>query len=196
MVDLIMVTIQLWSIAQVLTITAFAWSLIGSVAVFLIGRPLINLNFQRSKTDADLRMVLAKARKDGECSEEVDKAVDKAVEAMMAEMAVLRRMMCVNRNTSFFIIPFNQLTPIIPILVIAPVFFSSGMEIGVVTTASIAFARAVASMTMLVQQFNGVSQLFSSIKRVGRFCEVLDEYCAASTASGAKKANTGQGIVT
>lgn len=179
MVDLVMVTIQLCSIAQMLTITAFAWSLIGSVTVFLIGRPLMDLNFQRSKTDADLRMVLANASQCCESSEEVEKAT----EALMTEMAVQRRMMYVNRNISFFIIPFNQLTPIIPILVIAPLFFNSAMEIGVVTTASLAFAKAVASMTMLVQQFTGVSQLFSNIKRLGTFCEVLDEYVAAANST-------------
>lgn len=177
MVDLIMVTIQLCTIAPVLTLTAFGWSVIGSVTVFLIGRPLINLNFQRSKTDADLRMVLVNARNDAEPGQEIDKAVD----ALMAEMAVQRRMMCVNRNVSCFIIPFNQLTPIMPILVIAPLFFNTGMEIGTVITASIAFARSVASMTMLVQQFTGISQLFSNIKRLGTFCEVLDEYTRAGT---------------
>jgi putative ATP-binding cassette transporter len=173
MVDLFMVVIPLCSIAVVLPVTAFAWSLIGSVTVFLIGRPLMNLNFQRSKTDADLRMTLANLRQGAESGAEVDQSV----QALLAEMAVLRRMMYVNRNVSIFLIPFNQLTPIIPILVIAPLFFNSGMEIGMVTTASIAFVRAVNSMTMLVQQFSGVSQLASSIKRVGRFCEVLDEYC-------------------
>jgi ABC-type uncharacterized transport system fused permease/ATPase subunit len=191
----VMLLTQLFFIAYMLSVAAFAWSLVGSIVVFAIGRSLAALTAEQSRTDASLRMELENAADHDPATLLTAKISEPAVEssgvlmspeqaeadkALLAKMTVLWSQMWVNLKISLANVPFKHLTSIVPIVVIGPFYFHSLMEIGTVTTAVFAFGLAVDSATMFVKEFPGISSMAANIKRLGTVVEVLDEYTAVA----------------
>jgi ABC-type uncharacterized transport system fused permease/ATPase subunit len=178
--DLIMGVIQLWAIDKKLVEEAVGWSVVGIVVVSYVGKSLVSLSERKGETDGAMRKAITNAN-EVEASE-ADAEREKVLASLSEVMEVRNRMMMVNRNVASVTYPFNKWTEILGMVVMAPLFFTrlfngaTPMEIGVVTTASLAFAKSVGSMTMLVQQFQGIANWLATIKRAGVFCEVLAEY--------------------
>lgn len=178
--DLIMGVIQLWDINRKLVEEAVGWSIVGILVVSYVGHSLVSLSEHKGEKDGAMRTAITNAN-EVEASE-VDSEREKVLASLAEVMAVRQRMMLVNRNVAAVTYPFNKWTEILGMVVMAPLFFThlfngaTPMEIGVVTTASLAFAKSVGSMTMLVQQFQGIANWLATIKRAGVFCEVLAEY--------------------
>ena len=178
----------LWSISPTLSFTVVAYSVIGSFVSLWIGKKLIALNFVQSALEANLRHCLTDVRRDaesialynGEAREQRS-----STDALRRTIANLYDMACVNRNLGFFTIPFNLLVPLIPAAVIASLYFDNQIDFGEITRAGMAFGTIFSGMTLLVQQFTGISSYAANINRVGSFVEVLDEY-DAKTADSAK----------
>lgn len=186
--DLASGLLQLYLLVPMMVGYAFFWSAFGTAAVFLVGRPLIGLKKNRQRLDADLRKVLADARTDAELTgltpDEEKETLEKASDVFDAAIAVRTETVRYRRNVTAVTEPFNLLTEVLPFLLVAPYFFHTGMEIGTVTTLSLAFVKATKSMSMLVQQFEGITDLFSNLERVGVLFEVLDEYHAEAHKNG------------
>ncbi|MBS2005304.1 MAG: hypothetical protein JST44_27580 [Cyanobacteria bacterium SZAS LIN-5] len=178
--DLIMGSIQLFEINKNLMIEAIAWSILGTVVVTYVGKSLIKLSNDKGELDGALRTAITNANEVDPSEAEEER--EKVLVSLSAVMEVRNRMLSVNRNVSAVTYPFNKWTEILGMVVMAPLFFqhlfngATPMEIGAVTTASLAFSKSVSSMTMFVQQFNGITSWLSNIKRAGVFCEVLEEY--------------------
>lgn len=178
--DLIMGSIQLFQIDKNLMLEAIAWSIMGVIVVTKIGHSLMALSENKSELDGAMRTAITNANEVD--AEEADVEREKVLTSLSAVMDVRRRMLTVNRNVSAVTYPFNKWTEILGMVVMAPLFFqhffngATPMEIGMVTTASLAFTKSVSSMTMFVQQFNGITNWLANVKRAGRLCEVINEY--------------------
>lgn len=175
---------QLFFIAYTLTAAGLIWSTVGVLVVFFVGRSLPRLAAELSSTDASLREELQEAADGENWHETTDFASEEALadERLRAKMQVLVRQMWVNFYISLVNVPFNHLSPIVPIVVIGPFYFHSLMEIGTVTTAVYAFGKAIDSATMFAKQYGGVSSLGGNIRRLGTFFEILEEYTQVAAA--------------
>ncbi|CAN5467960.1 ABC transporter ATP-binding protein/permease [soil metagenome] len=176
----------LWSISSTLTFTVVAYSAIGSIASLWIGNKLVGLNFVHAGYEANLRLSLTDVRKDAESialykGEEREHRAARG--ALQRTMANLLEMAYVNRNLGFFTIPFNLLVPLIPAAVIASLYFDNQIDFGEITRAGMAFGTIFSGMTLLVQQFTGISSYAANINRVGSFVDVLNEYDAQTSDS-------------
>jgi vitamin B12/bleomycin/antimicrobial peptide transport system ATP-binding/permease protein len=169
----------LWSISPTLSFTVIAYSLLGSAVSLWIGNKLVALNFASSALEANLRRSLTDVRRDAE-SIALYKGEDREQRAsqgaLRRTMANLYEMAYVNRNLGFFTTPFNLLVPLIPAAIIASLYFGNKIDFGDITRAGMAFGTIFSGMTLLVQQFTGISSYAANINRVGSFVEVLNEY--------------------
>ena len=185
--DTVMGMFQLYMNVPLLTLGALGWSLLGSGIVYLLARPLVALKRARQESDGDLRMALLAAREaatEALGQAQVGREEAKAIAALKPVIEARRRIMYTRRNVSLFAIPFNLWTAVLPPLMIAPFFFQQSpfytpMAIGVVTTVGLAFVKAVTSMTMLVKEFDGITEGMSDIERVGTLMEAINEHIAA-----------------
>lgn len=174
----------LWSISPTLSFTVVAYSAVGSGVSLWIGKKLVALNFVHAGYEADLRLSLTDVRKDAESialykGEEREHRASQG--ALRRTMANLLDMAYVNRNLGFFTIPFNLLVPLIPAAVIASLYFDNQIDFGEITRAGMAFGTIFGGMTLLVQQFTGISSYAANINRVGSYVDVLDEYDARTS---------------
>jgi putative ATP-binding cassette transporter len=98
-------------------------------------------------------------------------------------IANLRRIIAVNRNVGFFSTGYNWLIQIIPILIIAPLFMKGHIEFGVITQSAMAFSTLVAAFSLIVSQFQSISNFAAVVARLGSLLDAIEE-TRATTGSG------------
>jgi len=177
-VDICLFLGQLIMITWLLGAAVFIYSALGSVIMYLIGRKLVPLNLELRHRDAALREYLDDVNRDAESIAIYNSGASEergATSALVRLMATLRSVMYVNRRLSFFSTPYTLLMPLIPTIAIAHCYVHSTMQIGVVGIASLAFAKVFKGMTVIVDQFAGITFFLSDTHRLGAFEEVMDE---------------------
>lgn len=168
----------LWALSPLLTWTVFGYAAFGTVVMMWIGKNLPLINFQQSKTEADLRFSLAEARREAEAiamygGESV--TMTHARTRLENVIATLFRLASLWRNISLFTAPYNMLVAVIPVVLIAPLYFDHQIAFGHITQATMAFAAVFGGATFLVNQFGGISSYTATIDRLGAFIEALEE---------------------
>jgi vitamin B12/bleomycin/antimicrobial peptide transport system ATP-binding/permease protein len=168
----------LWTISPLLFGVAVAYAAGGSFFTFMLGRPLIRLNYDQLDKEASFRSELIHVRDN---SETIMEARDE--EAQTARLltrlddvvANFRKITSVNRNVGFFTTGYNWLIQIIPALIIAPAFIEGKIEFGVITQSAIAFTTLVAAFSLIVTQFQSLSSYAAVVARLSALAEVVGQ---------------------
>ena len=80
-----------------------------------------------------------------------------------------------NRNLTFFTTGYNSLALILPLIIVAPLFLKGEVQFGKIAQASAAFATFLAAISMVITQFERLSQFAAGVTRLGSLGEFLDE---------------------
>jgi putative ATP-binding cassette transporter len=150
----------LYTISAMLTFVVIVYSLFGCFLTLYIGRRLVDLQFQHTKLEADLRYVMTDVRRDVESiafygGERRSKL--QVFRAVKDAIGNLELMMILNRNLGFFTTNYNALVVLIPAAVIAPLYFAGDMQFGDITRAGMAFAQVFGGMTLIISQTASLS---------------------------------------
>jgi putative ATP-binding cassette transporter len=164
---------------------ALIYAASGTLITHLIGRPLIELFFERQHREADFRFSLARLR---EYSEQVALLNGEQAEATMVGRGftalianyidLVRRRMRVTAFTQLF----GQLSPIIPYIFSAPYYFLGKIELGTMTQTATAFGRVSDSLTFFVNYYTYLAGFKSVVDRLTSFDAAIDQ---AESLSGA-----------
>lgn len=167
----------LWSISPLLFVVAVGYAAAGSVFTFLLGRPLLWLNYRQSDREAAFRAELvhvrenaeaiAVSRREGRLAERLAYRVDELTDNA-------RKIISVNRNLGFFTTGYNYLIQIIPALIVAPLFIRGEQEFGVITQSAMAFSHLIAAFSLVVTQFQSISSYAANIARLSTLSEAMD----------------------
>ena len=171
----------LWSISGTLVGVALAYAIAGTFMCFVIGRRLVGLHYAKYQKEADFRYSLVRVRDNaesiafyrGEKREHVD-----LFQRLSAVVANMRMIIVWNRNLGFFRNSYNSLALIVPILIVAPLFMSGKMPFGVVTQTLGAFAEVLAAVSIVADNFEGLSSYLAGIQRLGILWDDLDYFDA------------------
>ena len=112
---------------------AVLYCLVGSVLTHYIGRPLISLNFQQQRYEADFRHHMARVR---EYSESIALDRGEAVERTQLDgrfgkvLANYLRLLAAQKRLTWFTTGFGQAAVVFPFIVAAPRFFSGAIQLG------------------------------------------------------------------
>lgn len=168
----------LWTISPSLLLAAVAYAALGSLLAVRWGRPLVGLNVAQFDLEADFRAELihvrenadslAVARREGRLRDRLRSRIDDLV-------ANYRRIVRVNRTLGFFTTGYGYLIQIIPVLIVAPLFFRDRVEFGVVTQSAMAFAQLVGAFSLIINQFQALSSFAAVVARLGVLDEALEE---------------------
>lgn len=176
----------LWSISAYLVLSVIAYALFGSLITYLLGRPLIGLNFTQLKKDADYRYKLVNIRDNAESVAFIgdeEKEFTRTRQRLKYALENLLLIINWNRRLNFFTTGYNYLVPIIPTVIVAPLFLDGSIEWGVVTQAGSAFIQVLGALAIVVSNFGSLSAFAAVINRLGSFMEALDEAEIANTSN-------------
>lgn len=151
---------------------ALIYSIIGTWLSIRIGRPLIALNFNQQRYDADFRFNLVRVRENSEsialyAGEPREQAglMNRFASVFSNYWSIMRRQKALN----WFANGYMQIAIIFPFLVAAPAYFSHAIEIGLVIQISSAFSQVQGAMSYVVSSFDMLASWHAVVDRLSRF---------------------------
>ncbi len=168
----------LWSIYKPLCVVLLIYSIGGTLATIWLGRPLIGLNFNQLRKEADFRYSLVHLRKNVESvafyqgeEQEGFQIRRRFAEAIHNFNALIGW----QRNLGFLTTGYNYFVVIIPSMVIAPLYFAGKVKFGVITQADMAFTQVLTALSLIVTSFQDISSFVAVTNRLGSFVDGLDQ---------------------
>jgi putative ATP-binding cassette transporter len=180
-------TVILWGLANAAPLTLFGhalpipgylvwvailYALAGTLITHLIGRPLVNLDVEQQRREADFRTGLLRVR---ENAEQIALLRGEAAERrrLMACFAKVRdnwtAIMNRQKRLTFFTAGYNQVQVIVPILAAGPVYFASAISLGGLMQTASAFGRVEGALSFFVKAYPQLAQWKSIIERLDGF---------------------------
>jgi putative ATP-binding cassette transporter len=168
----------LWSISPLLFIVAVLYAAFGSFVTFALGRPLITLNYNQLDKEASFRSGLIHVREKAESMMVAHREQRHAIRLMHRLddlVANFRQITVINRNMGFFTTGYNWMIQIIPVLIVAPSFINGNIAFGVVTQSAMAFSTQVAAFSLIVTQFQSLSNYAAVLARLSSMVAAVEE---------------------
>ncbi|MDE2333941.1 MAG: ABC transporter ATP-binding protein/permease [Rhodospirillales bacterium] len=164
---------------------ALVYSVFGTWITHKIGKPLVQLNFQQQRYEADFRFALVRLRENTEGvalyagEQEENQTLRQRFHSIAANWwAIMQRMKWLNT----FIFGFNQIANIFPIVVVAPRYFFGKIPLGVLTRAADAFGQVQGSMSWFVGAYTSLASWRATVERLVGFHRAIVDARAAATA--------------
>jgi putative ATP-binding cassette transporter len=174
----------LWSISPLLFIVAVVYAACGSYLTIVLGRPLITLNYDQLDKEASFRSGLIHVRENAESIMLAHREGRQAARLLLrleALVANFRQITVINRNIGFFTTGYNWMIQIIPALIVGPAFIHGEIAFGVVTQSGMAFATLVAAFSLIVTQFQSLSNFAAVLARLSSMAEAIDQSRSSTT---------------
>jgi len=155
---------------------AVIYCTVGTVITHFIGRPLIGLNFQQQRLEADFRHHLVRVR---EYSEAIALDRGEQVERGQLDMrfsSVLRNYLALikqQKNLVTFTASFGQLAIVFPYFLAAPRFFSGAIQFGEMMQISRAFNTVQDSLSWFVENYDRVAIWRATADRLTSFDDAM-----------------------
>jgi len=173
----------LWTISGALEVAGFAipgymvwvalvYAIAGTWLTHVIGRPLIGLNFQRQKAEADFRFSLVRLRENsegvalyrGEAGEQTN--FRQRFGAVIANWwSIMQKQKQITWFTSFY----GQMAIIFPFVVSAPRYFSGGAPLGSIFQTASAFGQVQGALSWFIGAYGGFATWKATVDRLTGF---------------------------
>jgi len=176
---------------------ALAYCAAGTVITHYIGRPLIRLNFQQQRYEADFRHHLVRVR---EYSEAIALDGGEQVEHQQLRYrfgSVLRNyLQLINKqkNLVAFTASFGQASVVFAFIVQAPRFFSGAIQLGQLMQVNSAFGRVQDSLSWFVDNYDRVAVWRATADRLTSFEAAMRANAGAVNALDRTPAPASEGL--
>lgn len=187
--------VVLWSLSGPMTVfgvtipgymvwVALLYAMAGTWLAHLIGRPLIRLNFNQQKVEADFRYALVRFRENvegialhgGEADEK--RGLTTRFRALMENWWSI---MTATKRLTLFTVGYQQVASIFPIVVAAPAYFAGRIPLGGLIQTSSAFNQVQDSLSWFVENYSVLTEWRATVERLTGFTRAVTIARAAGT---------------
>ncbi len=151
---------------------ALLYALAGTWLTHRIGGPLIGLNFDQQRFEADFRFALVRLRENTEPvalyrGEDAEKtALRNRFGAIVANWwAIMKR----QKRLTWFTSGYNQAAVVFPVLAAAPRYFSGAMQLGGLMQTAQAFGQVQSALSWFVAAYATLAQWKATVDRLTGF---------------------------
>jgi len=166
-----------------LVLGALIYALLGTLLTHLIGRPLVGLNFQQQRFEADFRFNLVRARENAEQiallrGEPAERARLLSRFALVVEnwIGIMQR----TKKVTAFTSSYSQAAVIFPYILVAPAYFADKIQLGGMMQTASAFGSVQDSLSFIITSYRTIAEWRSVVERLSGF-ETSIENAAALT---------------
>lgn len=156
---------------------AVLYAIVGTWITHLVGRPLIRLNFDRQRYEADFRFALVRLRENAEAAallggEAREKAAFMTRFELLVEnfWAIMRRQKRVTTLTT----GYTQVAVVFPFVVAAPRYFSGAIQLGDLIQISSAFGQVQTALSYIVNSYTDLAEWRAVVERLAGFRRALE----------------------
>ena len=155
---------------------ALIYAVIGTVLTHLIGWPLITLNFQQQRFEADFRFNLVRTRENseqiaalrGEAAER-ERHLSRFGRVVTNWIAIMQR----QKQLTFFTQSYAQASVIFPYLMVSPAYFSGAMQLGGLMQTASAFNSVQNALSYFVSAYQSIAQYRAVVTRLSGFEDAI-----------------------
>jgi putative ATP-binding cassette transporter len=180
----------LWSISHELVYFLVFYASMGTcVVVFVFGQRLMSLNFNQLRREADFRFSLVRVRENAESiafyrGEALE--LGQVKRRFGAAFSNFKRLVRAQFWLNLFQQGYFLLTLVIPSAIIADNVLSGEMEVGRAVQAAGAFAAVLGAISLIIENFEGLSRFAAGIDRLDMLARCLppdpdDEHPSGNT---------------
>jgi vitamin B12/bleomycin/antimicrobial peptide transport system ATP-binding/permease protein len=157
----------------------------GTWLTFKIGRPLVGLNFDQQRYEADFRFSLVRLRENTESialyggeGRELGTFTDRFTNVVGNFWAIMKRVKLLGWYTR----TYDQVAVIFPMIVAAPMYFAKQMTIGGLMQTAGAFFELQVSLSYLIKNYIDIAEWQSVVQRLSGFDQRVHAIAAAARA--------------
>ncbi|HEV3160011.1 MAG TPA: ABC transporter ATP-binding protein/permease [Xanthobacteraceae bacterium] len=155
---------------------ALIYATFGTVLTHRIGWPLIPLNFQQQRFEADFRFNLVRTRENseqvaalhGEAAER-ERHLDRFSNIVANWIGIMKR----QKRLMFFTQSYSQASVIFPYLMVSPVYFSRAMQLGGLMQTGSAFGSVQNALSYFVTAYQSIAQYRAVVTRLSGFEDAI-----------------------
>jgi putative ATP-binding cassette transporter len=156
---------------------ALIYAILGTWATHLVGRPLIKLNFDQQRYEADFRFSLVRLRENAE--EVTLLAGEQAEEARLRDRfaSVIRNwygIMHRRKRLTFLTAGYSQVALIFPFLVVSPIYFFGALTLGGLMQIVSAFGQVQSALSFFVTAYTSIADWKAVLNRLSGFEASID----------------------
>jgi putative ATP-binding cassette transporter len=167
--------------------SALIYSIIGTALTQWIGSPLVNLDFQQERFEADFRFNLVRVRENseqiallrGESAERqrLSQRFGRVVENWYAIMSRTKRL-------TAFTVGYAQTASIFPSMLVAPAYFANKIELGAMVQTTSAFSSVQGALSFFVSTYRSLAEWRAVIARLDGFETAIASAATLATSAG------------
>jgi putative ATP-binding cassette transporter len=151
---------------------ALIYAVLGTWITHLIGRPLVRLNFEQQRYEADFRFGLARVREYGEQvallrgePAEAERALTRFGRVVTNFVDIVNR----TKKLTAFTASYFQANVVVPYLFTAPYYFAGKINLGQMQQTVGAFSRVESALTFFISTYQTLADYSAVIQRLGGF---------------------------
>jgi vitamin B12/bleomycin/antimicrobial peptide transport system ATP-binding/permease protein len=163
---------------------ALIYAVLGTSLTHLIGWPLVGLNFQQQRYEADFRFNLVRARENGEQiallhGEPVERTRLLGRFGYVVEnwLAIMQR----TKKLTAFTATYSQASVIFPYVLVAPAYFAEKVQLGGMMQTASAFSSVQDSLSFFITSYRTLAEWQSVVARLTGFEDSIKNAATLTT---------------
>ena len=176
------------SIPGYLVWAALLYAIVGTAVTHWIGKPLIGLNFQQQRYEADFRFSLVRVRENseqiallkGEIAE--DARLQHRFSFVIANWwEIMRRL----KRLTFLTASYRQISAVFPFIVVSPAYFAGKVQLGGLMQTATAFDNVREALSVFIDVYRDLAEWRAVIARLDGFDAAIAQARATASAKPA-----------
>ena len=182
---------ETFAIPGYLVWAALIYAILGTAMTHLIGWPLVQLNFNQQRYEADFRFNLVRVR---ENSEQIALLAGEAAESdrlltrFGRVVANWHLIMLRQKRLSFFTTAYNRFALVFPFIVVSPAYFAGTIQLGGLVQTAGAFGSVETALSFFITVYRDLAEWRACIARLDGFDRSIAAARAAAAAGAGAKA--------
>jgi putative ATP-binding cassette transporter len=155
---------------------ALVYSIVGTWIVHKIGRPLVRINFNQQRFEADFRYSLVRLRENAEGVALYGGEADEAKGLAGRFAAIIgnwREIMRFTKRLTWFTSGFGQIANVFPVVVAAPRYFAGTIQLGGLMQTASAFGQVQGAMSWFVDAYSTLAEWKATVDRLIGFTDAM-----------------------
>jgi vitamin B12/bleomycin/antimicrobial peptide transport system ATP-binding/permease protein len=155
---------------------ALIYSAVGTWLVHKIGRPLVRINFNQQRFEADFRYSLVRFRENAEGVALYGGEADESKGFASRFGAIIgnwREIMRLTKRLTWFTAGFGQIANVFPVIVAAPRYFAGTIQLGGLMQTASAFGQVQGAMSWFVDAYATLADWKATVDRLIGFSRAM-----------------------
>jgi vitamin B12/bleomycin/antimicrobial peptide transport system ATP-binding/permease protein len=157
---------------------ALIYAAIGSWITHKVNHPLVSINYQQQRVEADFRFSLIRIRENADqiALYQGEAAEEKSLQGVFGHIRDnWRLVMRFTRRLSIVVISYSQLAIVFPYIAAAPKYFSKSITFGVYQQVTSAFGTVSDSFSWFINNYDSLAEWRATVNRLREFHRVMKE---------------------